>query len=312
MPDPLAPLLDIARRGFAFTASDGRAFVRLNVFSRGAFDILPVRSRAYREWFFHEFYVQFDTLPSSRAFHAVLNFLEAEASYDERFRGLAVWRRVGSRGGILPTQILLDLANSAREFVEISVTGWRTTTGDTFLQASRSALPLPTPAASSPPSEALESLRSFLNIPSRVDWLRCLAWLLAALRPHGPLPVLILQGPPGSGKSFAARVLRSIVDPCASPLTPIPSSVRDLVALARQNWILAFDHISTLSPRLTDALCRLSSCLGATLRETAGPGAEPLQQSFRRPILLTVTGRWSCPAPSPSPSLPSRPAPRTA
>ena len=30
MPDPFAPLIDIARRGTPFTASDGQAFVRLS------------------------------------------------------------------------------------------------------------------------------------------------------------------------------------------------------------------------------------------------------------------------------------------
>ena len=195
-----------------------------------------------------------------------------------------------------PTQILLNLANPECEFVEISPAGWTTTAGaGALFQTSRSARPIPAPSATSVPG-ALETLRSCLNLPSRADWLRCLAWLLAALRPDGPFPVLILQGPPGSGKSFAARVLRTLIDPCASPLTPIPSSFRDLRTLARQNWILAFDHLSALSPQLSDALCRLSSGLGATLRETAGPGAEPLQQSYKRPILLTVTGRWSCPA----------------
>jgi len=79
-------------------------------------------------------------------------------------------------------------------------------------------------------------------------------------------------------------------------LTPIPPSVRDLLTLARHNWILAFDHVFTLSAQLSDALCRLSSDLGVTLRETPGPASEPLQQNLSRPILLTVTGRWSCPS----------------
>jgi Cdc6-like AAA superfamily ATPase len=50
----------------------------------------------------------------------------------------------------------------------------------------------------------LDALRSCLNLPTRDAWLRCLAWLLAALRPSGPFPILILQGPPGSGKTFVA------------------------------------------------------------------------------------------------------------
>jgi hypothetical protein len=300
MPDPLSPLIAIARQGIPFTSSDGQAFVRLNAPSSEGFYILPVRSRAYREWFFHEFFAQYETLPPSRAFHAVLNHLEAEANHNEPNQRLAVWRRVGSRGGsILPAQILLDLANPERQFVEISPTGWKTSAAaGALLQTSRStvSLPEPIPPLADAPSAPLQTLRSCLNLPSRAGRLRCLAWIMAALRPDGPFPVLILQGPTGSGKTFAAHILRAVIDPSTSPLTPIPSSVRDLLTLARHNWILAFDHLSALSPQLTDALCRLSSGLGATLRETSGPAAEPLQQYYKRPVLLTVTERWSCPA----------------
>jgi hypothetical protein len=289
LPDPFAPLISIARRGLPFTAPDGQAFVRLSGPGLGSFYILPVRSRAYRDWFFHEFFNQFDTPPASRAFHSILNHLEAEANHDEQNQRLAVWRRVGCRGGArVPAQILLNLANPECEFVEISASGWKTTAGaGALFQTSRATLALPAPAAPPPASNPLETLRSCLNLPSRADWLRCLAWLLAALRPSGPFPVLILQGPPAPARPSP---------PASSAPSSIPSSGRDLIYLARHNWILAFDHLSALSPQLSDALCRLSSGLGATLRETSGPGSEPLQQSYKRPILLTVTERWSCPA----------------
>ena len=318
MQSPLAPLIALVARCDPFTAGDGRAFVRLPVYSSGGYYILAVRSSAFRDWFFHESYAQLDSLPASRDFHALLDHLEAEARFDDCPQRLQVYHRVGRRGaGRFPDQILLDLADPQGQFVEISPTGWKTTAGPGVLfQTSRSTvrLPAPDPAFSpthsrsgepafqppipnpQPPTPALNTLRSCLNLPSSTAWLRCLAWLLAAFRPDGPFPVLILQGPPGSGKSFAARVLRSLIDPSTSPLTPIPSSVRDLLTLVRHNWVLAFDHISTLSPPLTDALCRLTSGLGTTLRETSGPASEPLHQFYKRPVLLTVTGRWSCPA----------------
>ena len=308
-PDPFTRLFDIVEPALPFTTTDGQAFVRLPVPS-GGFFILAVRSRAFRDWFLHQFAGRFGSLPTSRQFHALLNYLEARANhYDEECRRLPVFRRVGSLGTRrIPDQILLDLANSKCQFVEISATGWKTTAGPgILLQTSRSTLSLRAPEATAePPAHSrfgepgpqpgpLETLRSCLNLPSRAAWLRCLAWLLASFHPYGPFPFLIIQGPPSSGKSFAARILRSLIDPSSAPLTPIPSSVRDLLTLARHNWILAFDHISALSPQLTDALCRLSSGLGATLRETF-PAPEPLQQYIRRPILLTVTERWSCPA----------------
>ncbi|HEY2016208.1 MAG TPA: hypothetical protein VGH38_22045 [Bryobacteraceae bacterium] len=293
-----APLLNLVARGVPFTAVDGQAFLRLPVPSSRGFYILPIRGPAFRHWFFHEFYVQYNSLPTPRDFQAIQHHLEAEANCNEPNQRLSVFRRVGCRGNNrLPDQILLDLGNPESRFVEISPDGWRVTAGtNALLQTSLSTCPLPPPALPDPDSPPpLERLRASLNLASRADWLRCLAWLMAALRPSGPYPVLVLQGPPGSGKSLAASILRSLVDPSSAALTPVPSSVRDLVTLARHNWVLAFDHISTLSPPLTDALCRLASGLGLTTREAAGPGHEPLQQFLRRPILLTVTDRWSCP-----------------
>ena len=296
MPDPFAPLLDIARRGLPFTASDGQAFVRLIAPSFQGCYILPVRSRAYREWFFHEFYAQYDTLPPPA--------LSTPSSITSKPRPTITTRTSASPSGVASDAVAPascpPRSSSTSPIPNVSLSKSLPLAGPPPPAPALSSKPPapPAPSPRPPPPQlpgALETLRSCLNLPSRADWLRCLAWLLAALRPDGPFPVLILQGPPGSGKSFAARVLRTLIDPCASPLTPIPSSFRDLRTLARHNWILAFDHLSALSPQLSDALCRLSSGLGATLRETSGPGAEPLQQYYKRPILLTVTGRWSCP-----------------
>ena len=175
----IAPLLRIASQGVPFTAADGQAFVRLPVHSSGGFYILPVRSPAYRDWLFYRFFAEYDTLPTAHAFHALLNHLEAQANENEDNQRLSVFRRVGARGrGPFPSQILLDLADPDRHFVEISPASWEITAGaDALLQTSRSTCPLPTPAphAGDSPSAPLEILRSCLNLESRADWLRCLA-----------------------------------------------------------------------------------------------------------------------------------------
>jgi hypothetical protein len=68
--------------------------------------------------------------------------------------------------------------------------------------------------------DSLDLLRSALNLgaPGSISWLRVLTWLLCALRPTGPYPILILRGP-ASGRTFAARVLRALIDNNASPFT---------------------------------------------------------------------------------------------
>ena len=153
-------------------------------------------------------------------------------------------------------------------------------------------LPLPEPVPSDP--SALAELRSLLNLSAAADWSRCLAWLAAAFRPAGPFPILVFEGPPGSGKTTAARLLRSLIDPSAAPALPLPASTRDLTRAAAQNWVLSFDHVSRISPSLTDGICRLTSAsgLGAAVRE-AFDQRDALQSKLERPVILTTSPRAS-------------------
>ena len=158
-PNPFARHFAIVERCLPFTAEDGQAFVRLPVPTAGGFSTLPVRSPAFRDWFFYEFSARHDSLPTSRQFPALLNYLEARANYYEAGNlRLAVFRRVGRLGKDRhPDQILLDLANPAGQVVEISATGWKTTAGPgVLLQTSRSTRsilrpePCPEPQARGP------------------------------------------------------------------------------------------------------------------------------------------------------------------
>jgi len=322
-PFNLARLLQITHGCIPFIGDAGQVFITLPE-PKGR--ILPIRSPEFRNWFYYRAIAHHETIPSPYAFRAILNCLEARASEHTEGTGLPVFDRVGGfTEHLILRRIILNLANSHGEYVEITSTGWKTiaTVLDRFQTSPTTCSlphpdpprfpvpapepvdpnapkpwtpdPAPDPLAPEPQSlPPLEVLRSILNLPSRPAFLRVLAWLLAALRPTGPFPFLVLQGPPASGKTFAAKILRSIFDPSTAPLSPIPATPRELYILARHNWILALDHVSTLSPALTDALCRLSSGVGVAVHETPRPTANPLLKSLKRPVILTVTERWSC------------------
>jgi hypothetical protein len=51
-------------------------------------------------------------------------------------------------------------------------------------------LPLPLPERGG----SIETLKSFLNLASRNDFVLIVAWLLATLRPGGPYPLLAISG----------------------------------------------------------------------------------------------------------------------
>jgi hypothetical protein len=91
---------------------------------------------------------------------------------------------------------------------------------------------LPAPAEPADPAAALAKLRSLLNLPDDRAWIRSLMWLLAAFRPAGPYPPLVLNGPAGSGNSTAVCVLRALVDANQLPLRAIPRSASALADLA--------------------------------------------------------------------------------
>ena len=296
MSTPFESFLGIAQSGHAFTAVGGRAFITLPARFPGHVT-LAVRSRAFRQWFFDRCYSACDSIPSAQSFAAILHHLEARAARDPENCNIHVPFRVDSRGhGPIPKKSSSTSPTLTANIVEITAHGWQTTSGlGVPFETSPATWSLPTPE---PPGDhkPLDTLRTTLNLgpPNGPDWLRCLAWLLAALHPAGPYPILILRGPSGAGKSFAARTLRSLVDPSASPFTPFPSSARELLTFTRHNWVLAFDHVSTLSPRIAAALCRLSSGAGVACREPGNP--ETLQLWTKRPILLTAAEDWLPPA----------------
>lgn len=105
----------------------------------------------------------------------------------------------------------------------------------------------------------VDELKQFVNVSDDDSWRLLVAWLVQALRPRGPYPVLLLQGEQGSAKSTAERLLRALVDPSVAPLRTTPRNEHDLYIAATNAWVIALDNISNLKPWLSDGLCRLST-----------------------------------------------------
>jgi putative DNA primase/helicase len=107
---------------------------------------------------------------------------------------------------------------------------------------------------------------------------------MAALRPIGPYPILVLRGPAASGKSTLARALRSLIDPSSAPLRRLPARDRELMQLALHNWILVFDNVRRIPPKISEALCGISC--GEAI-ETAQPDyRDRALTEIARPIIL--------------------------
>jgi len=123
--------------------------------------------------------------------------IEAKADFDAPERAVHV--RVGELDG----KNYLDLCDEIWRAVEIDRQGWRVVdTPPVRFRRAAGMRPLPVPM----PGGSVEGLRRLLNVHSEDDFVLVIAYLLAALRPRGPYPVIALSGEHGSAKSTLSRM----------------------------------------------------------------------------------------------------------
>jgi hypothetical protein len=209
----------------------------------------PIRSRASQLFLLRLYYRDTGESPGVQALRAATDLFEARALFDGE--ECTVHLRVAGHGG----RLYLDLCDRAWRAVEIDVEGWRVVDRPPAkFRRPRGSQPLPEPERGG----SLEELRPFFNVDHH-GWILIRAFLVGALRPGFPLPILVAKGEQGAGKSTACRVISSLIDPRTSALRGVPREVRDLTAAARNSWLVCFDNLSRLPEDLADAACRLAT-----------------------------------------------------
>ncbi len=241
---------------------------------------VPVRSAAFELWLRHAFYQLERRPPSPQALDGVIRELEARAQFDGPEYPVFV-RVAGTEGAIY-----VDLANDLGEAVEITPEGWQLTSSPRVrFHRPEGIAPLPRPVGDG----TLADLRPFTNLPDADAGAMLLGWLVMAIRPKGPYPILILQGQQGSAKSTLSRIVRKIVDPSVAPLRSLPRTEQDLMIGASASWASIFDNLSGLSAELSDALCRLATGSGFATRKLYSDHDQVFLVA-ERPIVLNGIG----------------------
>jgi hypothetical protein len=170
-----------------FHTAAGTAFVDLLI--NGNRETWPIRSKRFRTWLRRRHYEATRTAASAAAVNSALDLFEAQAQFEGPERAVHV--RLAEHAG----HIYLDLADECWRAVDIGPDGWRVI-GSSPVRFRRTAgmLPLPLPQGGG----SIEELASFLNLPSRNDFVLVVAWILATLRAGGPYPCL--QSPASRGQ----------------------------------------------------------------------------------------------------------------
>ena len=274
----IADLFGADGQASLFHNSDGETFATF--FVRDHRETWPTASRRFRRHLQRLYYRATRETAKSTAVAEAQATLEAQALFEGAQQ--EVHARVAGDGVDV---IFVDLCDDRWRVVEISAsTGTFRVLDDSpvrFVRA-RGMLALPVPEHGG----NLLALRQLLNLADDGDWALVLAWLVAALRPSGPFPILLVHGEQGTAKSMLVRILRRLVDPNRADLRAEPRDTRDLAIAASNGWIIALDNLSHIEPWLSDALCRLSTGGGFATRQLYTNNEEVIFDS-KRPVVLT-------------------------
>ncbi len=218
-----------------------------------------IRSKEFNLLLAHNIYKETGKYPSPKVLRNCKRELEGVALFESQQQELHV--RLASVGKAL----YLDLGNLKWEQVKNTKDGWH------IIPAEESPARFErTPGMKSLPRPikegSLKTLRDFLYNVSERDFILSVAWLVTALNPNIPTPILNIFGEQGSGKSTITAMLRDLIDPSTVPHRALPRNERELAISASKVQVLCFDNLSALSVPMSDAFCRLITGAGFIVR----------------------------------------------
>ena len=199
-----------------FLSDGGQPYARVAI--NGHYEVHAIESAAFRDWIGREHFQKTRKVAMPAALDSALEILAGRA----RFEGGAP-RPVHLRVAGDESAIYLDLGDPERKVVKVTADGWEVLTDSPVLfrrPSDYGELPVPVPGGS------VEELREFMNLKDDDQLKLVVGFLLGALRPRPPYPILEITGSQGSAKSTTTKMLRDLIDPCKAPVrAPVTTNV---------------------------------------------------------------------------------------
>lgn len=151
--------------------------------------------------------------------------------------------------------VVLDLGTRDGRCVIADVSGWRIEDRSPVVFRRGAGTPLPEPVHS---ANGLDRLRKLVNLNDQQFRLG-VAWLVAALVPGIPHPILVPRGEQGTAKTTLARIFQRLIDPSSLEPGALPDNEKDLAVRMHNAYVQAFDNASVIPDLLSDALCRAAT-----------------------------------------------------
>ena len=272
----LSVLMRLAEKARYINTPSGLLFARVPV--NGHYEIVSINEHGsgFVRWITHQYKKERGTAPPADALTTCMRGVAADAEYEgEKAK---IYNRIAP----YDDRVYLDLANEKWECIEISPKGWKIIQcPPVYFRRTNGMLPLPYPTKGG----SLDDIKQVINAKTSKDYMLLQGWAIGVLQPHGPYPVLNLNGERGSTKTKASEYLRRLIDPNIAPTRSAPRDVKGIAIMAENNMILALDNLSSMPLWLSDSLCRVATGAGDSDRMLYTDDQEVVFNNCR-PIIL--------------------------
>lgn len=277
-PSKTALLLELIKNEEFFHDEQNNPYITFK--NMDHYETWPLDSAKFKEWVSFLFWKNYKKSIHGPAFIDALSVLKGKAFYEGS--RCNIFTRVGYSDG----KIYINLANKQWQVIEISKYGWKLLEKSPIkFVGSQNMRALPTPV---PQRGNFNLLWKHVNIPVESQLL-VTAWLLDALLPNTPYPVLLLTGFQGSGKSKTQERLRELIDPSSSNLRNPPKNSDDIITSAQNNYLVSYNNVSKLTAENQDDMCCLATGGGFAKRRLYTNGEEVVFD-IKRPIIMNGIG----------------------
>ncbi len=217
----------------------------------------PLKSGKAKKWLGKRYWDEYNKVPNGDSIKNAMNVIEGHAFSAEKYE---LSNRVSYSDGA----VWYDMVNDNWDVVLINSAGWRILKRSPILfQRYSHQKPQVMPEIGGD----IWKIFDYINIKKEDHKILLLAWIVSCFIPGFPHPIIYLYGPQGSAKSTTSSLLRRLVDPSSIEVAIIPKDQKELIQNLSHHWVLIFDNVSSISPELSDLLCRAVSGSGFSKRE---------------------------------------------
>ena len=266
-------LLSLSKSHDKFTDQFGVPYVRFE--KDGHFEIQPLESKAYEHHLIQELYKIHGNRLNQKAVDRVISIIGSEIISNR------VSYKLHIRIAWYNDAIWYDLADPLWRAIRIDESGRCLVQKPPILFKRMQHMQEQVVPVS---GGKISTLFDFINVPKEFRLL-LLADLMSSFIPDIDYPITVFWGKPGTGKTSACRVLKSLVDPSIADVLSLPGTEKEMVQVMSKNHMTVFDNISRISAKESDILCRASTG-GAFMNRTLFQNDDDLIRELHQPVVL--------------------------